>query len=192
MLLYAVTAHAHSGDDPHHGWLHGLAHPLSGWDHILAMLAVGLWSVQMPLKNEPQQKGHVIWLLPVIFVFAMGLGGLLGMVSLPFVLAEHGIALSLLISGFLIARAVHLPLEASMLLVTLFAVCHGYTHGTEMPDSISVITYAAGFMTATALLHLCGIGLALLAYNLRYGQWLRLAGTVVALSGSGLLISNVA
>lgn len=191
ILLYAATVQAHTGDGPHNGLMHGFSHPLSGWDHFLAMIAVGLWSVQISLKNNVKKDTDVIWLLPAIFVVIMGLGGLLGMISLPFVFAEHGIALSLLISGFLIASAVQLPLIVSALLIALFAVCHGYAHGMEMPDSTSVLSYATGFMLATALLHVCGIGLALLAYNFKHEQWLRIAGIMVALPGVAMLINVV-
>lgn len=188
ILLLATAVQAHTGDSPHSGWPHGFFHPLSGLDHLLAMITVGIWSMQMSLHRDKR----VIWLMPMIFVMVMGLGGLLGMIALPFVFAEHGIALSLLVSGFLIARTVQLPVPASALLIALFAVCHGYAHGSEMPDGIAVLDYAAGFMLATALLHVTGIGLAMAAYAVQRGHWLRYAGIVVALSGGVMLVSGTA
>ena len=187
VLLMATVVHAHTGDGPHNGWLHGFFHPLSGLDHLLAMITVGIWSMQMSLHANKR----VIWLMPMIFVMVMGLGGLLGFISLPFNFAEHGIALSLLVSGFLIARTVQLPFLVSALLIALFAVCHGYAHGSEMPDGAAVFDYAAGFMLATALLHVIGIALAKIAYAFQRDQWLRYAGVAVALSGGVMLVGGV-
>jgi len=184
--LYASAVQAHTGDGPHNGLLHGFFHPLSGLDHLLAMIAVGIWSMQISLKKEK----FAIWLMPAIFVIAMGLGGLLGFVALPFIFAEHGIAASLLVSGFLITRTIHLPFLVSAIMIALFAVCHGYAHGSEMPAGAAVFDYAAGFMLATALLHLSGIGLAYLMYRIKHDYWLRLAGVAVALSGGMMLISS--
>lgn len=186
ILLYAATVHAHTGAGPHDGLSYGFLHPLSGLDHILTMIAVGLWSVQMSKKCHRQ----LVWLLPLIFVAAMGLGGWLGTVLLPFWFAEHGTALSLLITGFLIARTIYLPFLASALLIALFAICHGYAHGSEMPDGMAIFGYATGFMLATALLHLSGIGFALLAYRIKHDQWLRLAGVAVALSSGMMLMGG--
>ena len=186
ILLLATGVQAHTGEGPHSGWWHGFFHSLSGLDHLLAMITVGIWSMQMSLHSDKR----VIWLMPLIFVMVMGLGGLLGMIALPFVFAEHGIALSLLVSGFLIARAIQLSFPASALLIALFAVCHGYAHGSEMPDGAAAFDYAAGFMLATALLHVIGIGLALIAYAFQRDRWLRYAGIAVALSGGVMLVSG--
>lgn len=171
---------AHTGVGPHNGWLHGFTHPLSGLDHVLAMIAVGLWAAQA--------GGRIIWLIPFIFVTVMGLGGLLGIITLPVAFAEYGIILSLLVLGALLACRKHLPLSASIILVELFALSHGYAHGSEMPQSISIFSYAAGFMLATMLLHLCGIGLALMAGNFASVNWIRFSGIMIACYGGFLII----
>jgi len=171
---------AHTGAGPHNGLLHGFYHPLSGLDHMLAMIAVGLWAAQA--------HSRIIWLIPLIFVAVMGFGGLLGMITLPITFAEYGITLSLIVLGALLAYRKHLPLGASIILVGLFALSHGYAHGSEMPQSISMFSYAAGFMLATLLLHLCGIGLALLFRNLASANWIRFSGMMIAFYGGFLMI----
>lgn len=178
--IIPAMAFAHSGAGPHNGLLHGFSHPLSGLDHGLAMIAVGLWAAQA--------HGRIIWLIPLVFVMVMGLGGLLGMITLPIAFAEYGITLSLLVLGALLACRKHLPLSASIILVGLFALSHGYAHGNEMPQSISMISYAAGFMLATLLLHLCGIGLALLFRIFANANWIRFSGIIIAFYGGFLMI----
>ncbi len=181
LLLIPSLALAHTGIGLHNGWLHGFTHPLSGLDHVLAMIAVGLWAAQM--------GSRIIWLIPLIFVAVMGLGGLLGIITLPMAFAEYGIMLSLLVLGALLACRKHLPLSASIILVGLFALSHGYAHGSEMPQSISIFSYATGFMLATMLLHLCGIGLALMARNFASVNWIRFSGIMIACYG-GFLIAH--
>jgi len=180
LIILPSLVFAHSGDGPHNGLLHGFVHPLTGLDHILAMGAVGLWAAQT--------GGRMIWLLPLIFVAVMGLGGLFGAIALSPVLAEYGIMLSLLILGLLIMRGKCLPRIISIMLISLFALCHGYAHGSEMPQSMPFLSYATGFMIATTLLHLCGIGVALLFRRLGGINWQRCAGIVVALYGGFLLV----
>lgn len=181
LLLIPSLVSAHTGTGSHNGWLHGFTHPLSGLDHVLAMIAVGLWAAQM--------GSRIIWLIPLIFAAVMGLGGLLGIITLPMAFAEYGIMLSLLVLGALLACQKHLPLSASIILVGLFALSHGYAHGSEMPHSISIFSYAAGFMLATMLLHLCGIGLALMARNFASVSWIRFGGIMIACYG-GFLIAH--
>ena len=175
---FPALAHAHVIAGETSGLLHGLAHPFSGLDHLCAMLAVGLWAAQM--------GGRATWRVPLTFVSVMVLGSLLGMagVAIPFV--ETGILMSLLVLGVLIAATVRLPLLASIAIVGVFALFHGYAHGVEMPQSAPGLAYAAGFVLATALLHASGIGMALFARNRGCTEWLRLAGTAVALCGGGL------
>lgn len=107
LLITSPLVFAHTGDGPHNDWLYGFAHPLSGLDHILAMVAIGLWAAQA--------HGRIVWLFPLIFVGVMGLGGLLGMIALPLAFAEYGIMLSLLILGALLAWCKHLPLSVNVL-----------------------------------------------------------------------------
>ncbi|MDV6341321.1 HupE/UreJ family protein [Nitrosomonas sp. Is24] len=180
ILIASPLAFAHTGDGPHNGWLHGFAHPLSGLDHMLAMIAVGLWAAQA--------HGRIVWLFPLIFVVVMGLGGLFGAITLPLAFAEHGIMLSLVMLGALLVWRKHLPLSVSLLLIGLFALSHGYAHGSEMPPSISLPSYAGGFMLATMLLHLCGIGLALLCKKFAGTRWIRFSGIIIAGYGGFLLI----
>ena len=148
LLFGHARLHAHPGHDTA-SFGAGLVHPLGGLDHILAMLAVGLWVAQL--------GGRARWMAPATFIGVMTLGGALGLahVSLPFV--EQGILLSVLVLGVLIAAAVRLPLVASAAIVGLFALCHGFAHGAEMPDTAAGFTYGAGFALATALLHGSGL-----------------------------------
>ena len=171
---------AHTGAGPHNGLLHGFSHPLSGLDHVLAMIAVGLWAAQA--------HSRIIWLIPLIFVAVMGFGGLLGMITLPIAFAEYGITLSLLVLGTLLACRKHLPLGASIVLIGLFALCHGYAHGNEMPQNVSMFPYAAGFMLATLLLHICGIALSMLFRKFSGVNWARFSGIVIAFYGGFLMI----
>src|SRR5262245_40106811 len=129
VVLDPRSASAHTGIGPGHDLLHGLQHPLTGLDHILAMFAVGLWAVQ--------RGGRAVWLVPLTFVLVMTIGGAIGIsgVSLPFV--EPGIVLSVVILGVFVAAAVRLPLPVSASIVGLFAIVHGYAHGTEISASAS-------------------------------------------------------
>lgn len=182
LALFAIgipsLAHAHVGIGHTSGLVHGLAHPIGGLDHVCAMLAVGLWAAQT--------GGRAVWLVPLTFVTVMALGGVLGMAAVPLAYTEPGIVMSLLVLGVLIAAAIRLPLAVSIAVVGVFALCHGYAHGAEMPQSASGLTYAAGFMLATALLHASGIGMALFAKGIGRAQWLRLAGIAITLCGGGL------
>jgi len=182
ILLFAPHAYAHTGIGPHNGWMHGFMHPLAGLDHVLAMIAVGLWAAQT--------GGRAVWVVPLTFVNVMVLGGLLGMMTPALTFTEHGIAISLLVSGVLIVTARQLPLAVSAALVGLFAFCHGYAHGSEMPQNISAFSYSAGFTLATVLLHLCGIGIALFFKRLGRIHWLRLTGIVVAGYSSNFLLAG--
>lgn len=146
--LLPSLAYAHV-DAEAGSFMHGLAHPLGGLDHLCAMLAVGLWAAQA--------GGRSLWVVPLTFVGVMALGGVLPLlgIGLPFV--EPGIVLSVLLLGVLIAASVRLPLWLGSSMVGLFALWHGHAHGAEMPQLASGIGYALGFMLATALLHVAGI-----------------------------------
>jgi urease accessory protein len=159
VLAVAPWASAHPGHDGDHDltWdlSGGLAHPLSGADHLLAMIAVGLWAAQL--------GGRARWLVPLAFVGVMTLGAALGHAGLIFSGIEQGIAASVLVLGLLIAKSVRLPAVAGMALVGFFALFHGLAHGAEMPATVGGLSYGAGFIAATCLLHLIGIGLGTLA-----------------------------
>jgi urease accessory protein len=173
IFLLPSLAQAHPGAPGHtHGFSNGLLHPLTGLDHICAMVAVGLWAAQ--------RGGRALWLVPLTFVSIMVVGGILGMggVGIPYV--EQGIAASVLVLGIFIAAAVRLPLAASMAIVGLFALFHGYAHGAEMPDTASGLAYGIGFVIATASLHFCGISLGLAAQKFASAKLIRFAGGAIA------------
>lgn len=178
LLAFPSLAHAHAGAGGAGEWMHGFLHPFSGLDHVCAMIAVGLWAAQM--------GGRAVWRVPLAFVSVMMLGGLLGMAAIPVTFIESGIVLSLLVLGVFIAAAVRLPLSVSIALVGVFALFHGYAHGVEMPQHAAGIGYVAGFILATALLHLSGIGVALSLKQLGRAKLLRVTGGAVALCGGYL------
>jgi urease accessory protein len=173
--LAPVLAQAHPGHGPASGFMSGLNHPLHGLDHILAMVAVGLWAAQL--------GGRSLWAVPATFVSVMILGGALGMMGVPLPMVETGILLSVLALGLLIAAAARLPLAASMVIVGLFALFHGHAHGTEIPLAASGLSYGFGFVAATTLLHTAGIGLGLAAQKLASARAIRYAGAAIALCG---------
>jgi len=176
LLLVPSLAQAHPGMPGHvHGFDNGLLHPLTGLDHVCAMIAVGLWAAQ--------RGGRARWLLPLTFVSVMVIGGALGMDGIGIPGLEQGIAASVLVLGLLIAAAVHLPLLAGAAIVGLFALFHGYAHGAEMPGTASGFTYGIGFVLATISLHLVGIGLGVTAQRFAAGRWIRLAGGAIATCG---------
>jgi urease accessory protein len=181
-LLFPALACAHVGVGATHGFLHGLAHPFSGLDHVCAMLAVGLWAAQM--------GGRALWRVPLTFVSVMALGGLLGLANIPVPYVEGGIIISLVALGALLAFAVRLPWLFSAALVGVFAVFHGYAHGAEMPQDASGLEYAAGFVLATALLHACGMAAALLAKKYGRAEWLRVGGAAILMCGGGIWLAG--
>jgi urease accessory protein len=172
-LILPRVALAHPGHDAN-GFASGVAHPVSGLDHIMAMIAVGLWAAQM--------GGRAVWAVPLSFVTVMLAGGALGMagVEIPFV--ESGILASILVLGLLIAAAAKLPLYASLPMVGVFALCHGHAHGAEMAAGALGLGYSAGFVIATAGLHLAGLSLGALLKVKAPGFVLRAAGGAVAAS----------
>ena len=180
MLLAPALAQAHPGFHAA-GFLHGTAHPLTGLDHICAMIAVGLWAAQ--------RGGRAVWLVPVSFVSMMLVGGTLGAVRMPLPQVETGIALSVLVLGLLVCAAVRLPMWASALIVGIFAIFHGFAHTTETPMNVSVLTYGMGFLLSTAALHVVGIGLGLTLTRLGNVSLVRFAGGAIAVCGVVFLAS---
>lgn len=177
LLLSPTLAFAHPGHD-HAGLMSGLAHPVFGLDHLLAMLAVGLWAAQ--------QTGKARWALPLTFVATMLVGGLLGFAGIEMPLMETGIAGSVLALGLLVALAVRPPVAVAAALTALFALSHGVAHGLELPALSSPWGYAAGFVAATAMLHAVGY---MVARNLPQVAvpLVRIAGAASALTGAWLL-----
>jgi urease accessory protein len=182
-LPVAASAHVGAGDT--HGFVHGFSHPLSGIDHVLAMVAVGLFAAHL--------GGRALWLVPSTFVSVMALAGIAGTagVELPFV--EIGIGMSVVVLGLAVAFQLSVPTLAATSLVGFFAIFHGHAHGAEMPESVFGLTYGVGFLCATALLHATGVGLGLAvgkageAYSRLIVQ---IGGGAIAIVGVGILISS--
>jgi len=166
---------AHTQQGQAQGFLTGLRHPVSGLDHVLAMIAVGLWGAQL--------GAPAVWLLPVTFPMVMAFGGFLGLVGIPLPGVEVGIALSALLLGVMVAREARPPVLAAAALVGFFAIFHGHAHGTELPPGQSGLMYSVGFVVATGCLH--GVGIAIgVVHRWAWGRaLLRLAGTAVAVAG---------
>jgi urease accessory protein len=178
ILLFAVPALAHTGSSTG-GFVGGFAHPLFGPDHVVAMVAVGLWGAFL---GPP-----AIWLLPIVFPLVMAFGGVIGILGVPLPGVETAIALSAVVLGTMVALAARPPLWVAALLVGAFAIFHGHAHGAELPPGADVVAYSAGFVVATGLLHLTGIAVGLLA-RWRAGRIaVRTAGGVIALAGVAFL-----
>jgi urease accessory protein len=160
----------------------GALHPLTGLDHLLAMLGVGIWAAHIGASGERRAT----WLVPASFVVVMALGAVAGLSGARLPLAEAGIVGSVVLLGLLIAATPRLPLWAPMAVVALFAFCHGFAHGAEMPASSSALVYGAGFLVATIGLHAAGIGLGLLARRLSGATGVRVVGGAMALAGIAL------
>jgi urease accessory protein len=174
-LLWAQTAAAHLQQGGATGFLTGFQHPISGFDHVLAMVAVGLWGAQL--------GAPAIWVLPVAFPLVMAMGGMLGLMGVPVPGIEFGIAASAILLGAAVMFEVRAPLFVTALLVGVFAIFHGYAHGTELPPGQSAVLYSMGFVIATGCLHALGIGIGAV-HRWTWGQRVvRAAGGVVAVGG---------
>ena len=174
VLLLPSLALAHPGHD-HTGAAAGLMHPLSGVDHILAMLAVGIWAAQI--------GGRAIWVLPAAFVGTMIVGGAVGISGMEVGMTEQGILASVFVLSLMITIAAKLPVSVGVGIVALFAFCHGYAHGQEMPEGSSALTFGVGFVTATALLHAIGLGMAMVLSRKANPQLVRAFGVVILIGG---------
>jgi urease accessory protein len=180
--LTATAAQAHTGVGGTMGFTHGFGHPLGGLDHILAMVAVGLFAARL--------GGRALWLVPGSFLAMMAVGGFLGISGINLPMVEIGIAASVIVLGALVALQTAMSTSIAMGLVGFFALFHGHAHGAEMPVDASGVSYAAGFILATALLHVSGIamGLGIGRYASRIAQ---AGGGAMALAGIGLLTGNL-
>ncbi|MCW5710343.1 HupE/UreJ family protein [Shinella sp.] len=175
LAVTAAPAFAHLNPDEHGSFMAGFSHPLFGLDHILVMVAVGLWAAQI--------GGKALWGVPAAFVatMAIGFGLALAGVDLPFV--EPAILASVVALGLLVAMAVKLDTAASSAIVAVFALFHGHAHGGEL-GSAGALEFGTGFVVATALLHVAGIGLGLgIARLSGGGAAARILGAVTALAG---------
>lgn len=179
IALFSDAALAHTGAGSGGGFFNGFLHPVLGPDHVIAMVAVGLWGVFL--------GAPAIWMLPIVFPLVMAFGGALGMIGVPLPAVETGIALSAVVLGLCVAMALKPPLYAAAVIVGVFAIFHGYAHGAEMPEASDPVAYAIGFVVATGLLHLFGILFGSL------GRWpagrilVRSAGGLIALAGGAFL-----
>jgi urease accessory protein len=172
----AMPALSHPGDATH-GLNAGFAHPFHGLDHLLAMIAVGLWAAR--------RAGAALWAAPLAFVAAMLAGGLLGFADIVLPLLELGVAGSVLVLGLLLALPLARSIAGACLAIALFGIFHGAAHGTELPAGQAALPYALGFLTASVLLHLGAIAVG----RLVRASALRYAGGVIAAAG-GLLLAG--
>jgi urease accessory protein len=180
LALLPTPAVAHVISGAQGGFGSGFAHPLTGPDHFLAMFAVGLWGAQM--------GGRRVWTLPVTFPMIMVVGGIAGMSGVPLGGVEIGIALSILALGLAIALAWRPAEWVALALIAFFALCHGYAHGVELPLSADPADYAIGFVLATGLIHLLGIGVGLAFNKPMHGRLSRGLGALIGLGGVYFLI----
>jgi urease accessory protein len=176
-----TLAPAHPGFGEIHDLAHGFAHPFTGLDHVVAMLAVGVFAAQL--------GGRALWLVPATFVAVMAAAGVAGMLGITIPYVEPGIALSVLALGAAIAFAIRVPVAVAMALVGFFAIFHGHAHGTEMPAAASGALFGLGFVLATAALHAIGIGFGILIGRAAGGpQLAQLAGGAAVVVGAALLV----
>jgi len=173
---YPDAAFAHTAGGQASGFLSGFEHPISGWDHILAMIAVGLWGA---LLGPPG-----LWILPIAFPVAMAAGGMLGLLGIPLPFVEIGIAVSSIVLGLFVLTNMRLSLAVAIPIVMVFALFHGHAHGTELTPGADAVLYSLGFVIATGLLHAVGIAIGGVD-RLPYGR------TVVRALGGGVLLGGV-
>ena len=184
MVLWPAPALAHVEGGEAAGLLSGLRHPVSGLDHILAMVAVGLWGAQL---GPP-----AVWLLPVTFPMVMACGGMVGLMGLALPGIEIGIAVSAIILGAMVACEARPPLGVAAVLVGFFGIFHGHAHGAELPAGADAVLYSIGFVVATGCLHAAGIGIGLIHHWPVGKVTLRILGVAVSLAGMWFLWQAVA
>lgn len=177
-----AQAHSEAGAGIGGGLLAGMLHPLLGLDHLVAMVAVGLWGAFL--------GAPALWLLPVVFPLVMAAGAVLGMAQVPLPAVEVGIAVSGIVLGLMVALAARPPLPAAALIVGAFAIFHGHAHGAELPAAANSLAYSLGFVVSTGALHVAGIGLGLLV-RWPAGRWaVRATGLLIAVVGLAYLVGR--
>lgn len=176
-----VALFAHVGVHSTSGFAAGFSHPIGGLDHILAMVAVGLWAAQM--------RGKAIFVVPATFVAMMAIAALFGLAGAELPMIEEGILASVFVLGALVAFGVKLPMVVGAVIVGLLAIFHGHAHGAEMPLEASAIGYSIGFVLATALLHAVGIALVISAERYLNAKYARVAGGAVVAGGLFLALA---
>lgn len=182
-LIFApAAALAHPGHEGAGGLVHGFFHPITGIDHVLAMIAVGVLATQY--------GGRALWLVPMSFLIAMAAAGAIGMAGIPVQIVEAGIGLSVVVLGLMIAFQIKPPTLVAMVVVGFFALFHGYAHGSEMPNGPAGLSFAVAFLVATALLLSAGVGLGLLLQRGTLSRRLiQAGGGAMALVGIAVLAS---
>jgi urease accessory protein len=181
MALASSAAWAHAdAADAAGGFVSGFLHPLLGWDHVVAMVAVGLWGAFL--------GAPAIWVLPVVFPLVMAFGGVLGIIGFPVPAVETGIALSAIVLGAMVTLAARPPLTVAALIVGAFAIFHGHAHGTELPSAANPLVFSLGFVLATGLLHACGMAFGLLARWPAGRTSVRGLGAMISLVGVAFLL----
>ena len=183
-LLAGPAAFAHDSGGEAQGLVSGFLHPISGFDHVLAMVAVGLWGAQL--------RSPAVWVLPVVFPLIMAVGGFLGLIGVPLPGVEIGIATSAIVLGILVAVEARPPLWIAGVIVAVFAIFHGYAHGAELPEGGNAALYSVGFVISTGLLH--GVGILIgLVHRWSSGKIiLRVLGALVAIGGGYFLSQALA
>ncbi|WP_027578987.1 HupE/UreJ family protein [Bradyrhizobium sp. Ai1a-2] len=178
-LVLPQAAFAHEQVGLGGGLVSGFLHPLTGIDHLIAMVAVGIWGAQL--------GAPAIWVLPITFPLVMAIGGVLGILHVPLPMPEVMIALSALILGAAVAVRMRLPFAAAAAVVAVFAIFHGYAHGAELPKSANPLAYGVGFVVSTGLLHLCGITIGTLTRWPAGERLIQGLGVVIAMLGGYFL-----
>jgi urease accessory protein len=178
-LAIAGAAQAHSDQTATGGFLAGYLHPLTGLDHLLAMVAVGIWGAVL--------GAPLVWALPIAFPLLMVVGGVLGIAGIPLPFVDTGVAVSVVVLGLAILAGWRAPLAVAVAIVAAFGLLHGHAHGSELPGSAAPAAYAAGFVVSTGLLHLAGIAIGHLR-SLKYGErLLRGTGALIAATGAWIV-----
>lgn len=183
LVAFAGAASAHEGAGIIGGFSSGFLHPILGWDHVIAMVAVGLWGAFL---GNP-----AMWVLPVVFPLVMAFGGALGVMGISIPAVETGIAASAVVLGAMVAFAVRPPIWIAAVIVGAFAIFHGHAHGTELPSAANPLAYSLGFVIATGLLHLCGIAFGLVVRWPAGKIAVQAGGGLIALAGVGFLTGIV-
>jgi urease accessory protein len=180
-MTNAAVAHEQAGVPG--GLVSGFLHPLTGLDHLVAMVAVGLWGAQL--------GAPAIWVLPITFPLVMAFGGVLGVLGAPVPMPEVVIASSALVLGAAVAARLRLPFAAAAAVVSVFAIFHGHAHGTELPTSANPLAYGIGFVVATGLLHLCGIAVGTLSHSTAGAKLIQGLGAAIAALGGYFLVMSL-
>jgi len=182
-LVLASPALAHEQAGVGGGLMSGLLHPLTGIDHLIAMVAVGIWGAQL--------GAPAIWVLPITFPLVMGLGGVLGVLRVPLPVPEVMVALSAFVLGIAVAMRLRLPFVSAAAIVAVFAVFHGHAHGSELPGSADPLAFGVGFVASTGLLHLCGIAIGRLTRWPAGERLIQGLGAGIALLGGYFLAQSL-